>query len=328
MTPRLVITTGESAGVGPDIVLAAAATSWPAQLVAVGCMDSLAERNQALGLNVSLTPYTSGQSAAEHRANILPVINIPLNKPCIPGQLNPDNAGQVLAQLELATELCRAQECHAMVTAPVHKGVINDAGIPFTGHTEFLANKTNDATPVMLLTSGALKIALATTHLPLRAVPDAITPHSLEQSLRVLASGLRSFFGIAQPCIAVLGLNPHAGENGHMGSEELEVIGPVCDVLRAEGLSIKGPISADTAFSAAQRATTDAYLAMFHDQGLPVIKSEGFGEIVNVTLGLPIIRTSVDHGTALSLAGTGQAVSGSIEEAIEIAIHMASVTLG
>ena len=328
MTSRLVITTGESAGVGPDIVLAAAAAAWPAQLVAVGCMGTLAARNQALGLNVSLTPYRSGQAATVHRPNTLPVIDIPLKQPCTPAQLNPDNAGQVLAQLELAIELCRAQECQAMVTAPVHKAVINDAGIPFSGHTEFLANKTNDATPVMLLTSGALKVALATTHLPLRAVPEAITPHSLEQSLRVLASGLRSSFGIARPRITVLGLNPHAGEAGHMGSEELEVIGPVCDLLRAEGLSIKGPISADTAFSAAQRATTDAYLAMFHDQGLPVIKSEGFGEIVNVTLGLPIIRTSVDHGTALSLAGTGQAVSDSMEQAIEMAIHMASFTLG
>ncbi|NBT30340.1 MAG: 4-hydroxythreonine-4-phosphate dehydrogenase PdxA [Rhodobacteraceae bacterium] len=244
------------------------------------------------------------------------------------GAIHPDNAGQVLAQLELATELCRTQECHAMVTAPVHKGIINAAGIPFSGHTEFLANQTGADAPVMLLTAGALKVALATTHLPLRAVPDAITAHSLEQSLRVLASGLKSSFGIAQPRITVLGLNPHAGENGHMGNEEQEVIGPVCDLLRAEGLSIKGPISADTAFSAAQRATTDAYLAMFHDQGLPVIKSEGFGEIVNVTLGLPVIRTSVDHGTALSLAGTGQADSGSMKQAIALAIHMTSATLG
>ena len=328
MTPRLVITTGESAGIGPDIVLAAAATAWPAQLVTVGCMETLAARNQSLGLNVALAPYTTGRKATAHRTNSLPVIDIPLNQPCTPAQLNPDNAGQVLAQLELATELCRTQECHAMVTAPVHKGVINTAGIPFSGHTEFLANQTSADAPVMLLTAGALKVALATTHLPLRAVPDAITAHSLEQSLRVLATGLRLSFGIAHPRITVLGLNPHAGENGHMGSEEREVIGPVCDLLRAEGLSIKGPISADTAFSAAQRATTDAYLAMFHDQGLPVIKSEGFGEIVNVTLGLPVIRTSVDHGTALSLAGTGQADSGSIKQAIELAIHMASATLG
>ena len=328
MIPRLVITTGESAGIGPDIVLATAAASWPAQLVAVGCMETLAARNQALGLNVSLAPYTNGQNTAEHRANTLPVINIPLNKPCTPALLNPHNAGQVLAQLELATELCRAQECHAMVTAPVHKGIINTAGMPFSGHTEFLANKTSTDAPVMLLTAGALKVALATTHLPLSAVPEAITPHSLEKSLRVLAGGLRSSFGISHPRITVLGLNPHAGENGYMGSEELEVIGPVCDLLRAEGLSITGPISADTAFSAAHRAATDAYLAMFHDQGLPVIKSEGFGEIVNVTLGLPIIRTSVDHGTALSLAGTGQADASSMKQAIEMAIQMASATLG
>ena len=328
MTPRLVITTGESAGVGPDVVLASATAAWPAQLVAVGCIETLAARNQALGLNVSLAPYTSGQNATEHRANTLPVIDIPLNKPCKPALLDPDNAGQVLAQLELATELCRAQECHAMVTAPVHKGIVNTAGIPFSGHTEFLAAKTSTDAPVMLLAAGALKVALATTHLPLSAVPDAIAPSSLERSLRALASGLRSSFGILHPRITVLGLNPHAGENGHMGNEELEVIGPVCDLLRAEGLSIKGPISADTAFSAAQRAKTDAYLAMFHDQGLPIIKSERFGEIVNVTLGLPIIRTSVDHGTALSLASKGQADSSSMKQAIRMAIEMASATLG
>ena len=327
MIPRLVITTGESAGVGPDIVLATATANWPAQLVAVGCMETLAARNQALGLNVSLAPYTSGQHTAEHSVNTLPIIDIPLKKPCAPAQLDPDNAGQVLAQLELATELCRARECHAMVTAPVHKGIINTAGIPFSGHTEFLANKTSTDAPVMLLAAGALKVALATTHLPLSAVPDAITPSSLERSLRVLARGLRSSFGISHPRITVLGLNPHAGENGHIGSEELEVIGPVCNLLRAEGLSIKGPISADTAFSAAQRATTDAYLAMFHDQGLPIIKSERFGEIVNVTLGLPIIRTSVDHGTALSLAGKGQANASSMKQAVEMAIKMASATL-
>jgi len=322
MTPRLVLTTGESAGVGPDIVLAAAATEWPAQLVAVGCMTTLAARNEALGLSVSLTPYTSGQETTAHHANTLPVIDIPLGTPCTPGQPNPDNAGQVLAQLELATELCLTDECAAMVTAPVHKGVINDAGIPFSGHTEFLASKTGSENAVMLLTAGDLKVALATTHLPLRAVPDAITPHGLEQTLRVLDQGLRSSFGIAHPRITVLGLNPHAGENGHLGKEEREVIAPVCESLRAEGLTITGPISGDTAFSSTQRATTDAYLAMFHDQGLPVIKSEGFGDIVNVTLGLPIIRTSVDHGTALDLAGTGKADASSMQAAINLAIQI------
>lgn len=322
MIPRLVLTTGESAGVGPDMVLAAAATAWPAQLVAVGCMRTLAARNEALELSVSLTPYTSGQETTAHPANTLPVIDIPLATRCTPGQLNPDNAGQVLAQLELATELCRTEECAAMVTAPVHKGVINDAGIPFSGHTEFLASKTGSESPVMLLTAGDLKVALATTHLPLRTVPDAITPHSLEQTLRVLDQGLRSSFGIAHPCITVLGLNPHAGESGHLGTEELEVITPVCESLRAEGLRITGPISGDTAFTGAQLPTTDAYLAMFHDQGLPVIKSKGFGEIVNVTLGLPIIRTSVDHGTAVDLAGTGKADASSMRAAIDLAIQM------
>ena len=324
MIPRLVITTGESAGIGPDIVLATAAASWPAQLVAVGCMETLAARNQALGLNVSLAPYTSGQNTAEHRANTLPVINIPLNKPCTPALLNPDNAGQVLAQLELATELCRAQECHAMVTAPVHKGIINTAGMPFSGHTEFLANKTSTDAAVMLLTAGALKVALATTHLPLSAVPEAITPHSLEESLRVLTGGLSSSFGISHPRITVLGLNPHAGENGYMGSEELEVIGPVCDLLRAEGASITGPISADTAFIKEKTSKYDAYLAMFHDQGLPVLKSMGFGDSVNITLGLPFTRISVDHGTSYELAGKNKADPSSFKRSMELAFEFSS----
>ena len=324
MIPRLVLTTGESAGVGPDIVLAAAATDWPAQLVAVGCMATLAARNEALGLKVSLTTYTSGQETTAHSANTLPLIDIPLATPCTPGQLNPDNAGQVLAQLELATELCRAKECAAMVTAPVHKGVINDAGIPFSGHTEFLASKTGSESPVMLLTAGDLKVALATTHLPLRAVPDAITPHSLEQTLRVLDQGLRSSFGIAHPRITVLGLNPHAGEGGHLGDEEILVIEPVIQSLREKGLAIRGPLPADSAFTQPLREETDAYLAMYHDQGLTVLKSEGFGEAINVTLGLPIIRTSVDHGVALDLAGTGRADDASMKAAIEMAIQLAS----
>ena len=209
-----------------------------------------------------------------------------------------------------------------MVTAPLHKGAINDAGIPFYGHTEFLAAATGARAPVMLLIKDDLRVALATTHLPLRAVPDAITFQSLEQTLQVLNEGLASSFGITKPRITVLGLNPHAGENGHLGREEIEVISPVCEALREAGLNLTGPLSADTAFSPDQRAQTHAYLAMFHDQGLPVIKSEGFGEIVNVTLGLPIVRTSVDHGTALALAGSGSAEAGSMQKAIELAIHM------
>ena len=323
MIPRLVLTTGESAGVGPDIVLTSAATAWPAQLVAVGCMTTLAARNEALGLNVSLTPYTSGQETTVHPANTLPVIDIPLVTPCTPGQLNPDNAGQVLAQLELATELCRTEECAAMVTAPVHKGVINDAGIPFSGHTEYLRDATGANHVVMLLASESLRVALATTHLPLSRVPAAITTEFLSKTLTVLDHDLRSKFGIAKPHITVLGLNPHAGEGGHLGTEERDVIEPVCQALRDQGLQINGPVPADSAFIPSMRGVIDTYLAMYHDQGLPVLKADGFEGAVNITLGLPIIRTSVDHGTALPLAGTGKASAGSLLAAINAAEEIA-----
>ena len=323
MIPRLVITTGEPAGVGPDVVLQAAMCDWPAEIVAVGCRKTLAQRADQLGLNVVLTEYSSTQNRHSHKPGHLPLIDLPLSSDCVPGMLDTTNVSQVIAQLELATELCLVGECHAMVTAPVHKGVINSTGISFSGHTEFLARATGAEHPVMLLAAGDLKIALATTHLPLRAVPDAITTASLEKTLRALDQGLRSLFGVQNPRLTVLGLNPHAGEDGHLGREELDIIEPVCRALEAEGLKITGPISGDTAFNAECRATTDAYLAMFHDQGLPVIKSEGFGEIVNVTLGLPIIRTSVDHGTALSLAGTGKANADSMKAAIAGALTMA-----
>ena len=323
MTPRLIITTGEPAGVGPDVVLKTAMSDWPAELVAVGCQHMLTERAQHLGLNVRFMPYTSAADVTAHRAGTLPLIHVPLAEACQPGQLNTANAGAVVAQLELATELCVSGECHAMVTAPVQKSVLNDAGIPFSGHTEFLASVTGNHHPVMMLASKNLKVALMTTHLPLRSVPDAISQEALAKTLRILHAGLISDFGITQPRVTVLGLNPHAGEGGHLGGEELEIISPVCEKLRAEGMAITGPISADTAFGPERRETTDAYLAMFHDQGLPVLKAEGFGEIVNVTLGLPIRRTSVDHGTALTLAGTGQADAGSLQQAITMAIGMA-----
>ena len=322
MIPRLVLTTGEPAGVGPDIVLQAAMTDWPAELVALGCKKTLAARARQLGLPMELKPFSCGAEPSTHKAGALHFIDLPLPSPCVPGQLNSDHSEHVLAQLELATELCRAEDCNAMVTAPVHKGVINDAGIPFSGHTEFLAEATGAAWPVMLLTNGNLKVALATTHLALRAVPEAITAELLEQTIRAMDDGLKSFFGIADPRITVLGLNPHAGEDGYLGREELDVIAPICSVLRADGLNLTGPISGDTAFNSQQREQTDAYLAMFHDQGLPVIKAEGFGGIVNVTLGLPIVRTSVDHGTALALSGTGKANVSSMRKAVELAIQI------
>ena len=323
MIPRLILTTGEPAGVGPDVVLEAAMSDWPAELLAVGCRKTLAQRADQLGLKVVLTDYNSTKKKLPHQAGCLPLIDLPLSSECVPGMLDTGNVSQVIAQLELATELCRVGECDGMVTGPVHKGVINSAGVSFSGHTEFLALATGADHPVMLLMAGDLKIALATTHLPLRAVPDAITAASLEKTLRALDQGLRSMLGVQNPRLTVLGLNPHAGEDGHLGREEIDIIEPVCRTLQAQGLDITGPISGDTAFNAQCRATTDAYLAMFHDQGLPIIKSEGFGGIVNVTLGLPIIRTSVDHGTALSLAGTGKANADSMKAAIAGALTMA-----
>ena len=324
MIPRLILTTGESAGVGPDIVLLAAMHQWNAELVAIGCEATLTERAAQLGISVTFSPYASARTPAPHRAGSLPLIDIPLVSTCMPGKPDPANAGHVLSQLELAVSLCQSGECHAMVTAPVHKGVINDAGIPFSGHTEFLGRATDATNPVMLLTTGKLKVALATTHLPLRAVPDAITRESLKRTLDTLHEGLQQYFGIPQPRISVLGLNPHAGENGHLGNEEVSIIRPLCDEMRQSGLALSGPISGDTAFTPERRSETDAYLAMYHDQGLAVIKSEGFSNTVNVTLGLPIIRTSVDHGTALELAGRGQVNIGSMVAAIQQATNMAS----
>ena len=327
MIPRLILTTGDSAGVGPDIVLQAAMHDWPAELVAVGCQKTLSERAHQLGLQLALAPYQSGTKPAAHQRGSLKLIDLPLPSPCTPGTLNLHHAGQVLAQLELAVEHCRTQECQAMVTAPVHKGIINEAGIPFSGHTEFLSEATKAATPVMLLVSEHLKMALATTHLPLRAVPDSITTEHLKQVLRTLIQGLASSFQITRPQITILGLNPHAGEGGYLGHEEQAVIAPACEALRNEGLSVVGPIPADTAFNTKTRENTDAYLAMYHDQGLPVIKAQSFGKVVNVTLGLPIVRVSVDHGTALELAGTREAKPDSMMMAIETATELAISSL-
>ena len=323
MIPRLVITSGEPAGIGPDILLAAAAKPQPAQLLGIGDKALLIARAQQLALAVTLLPYTSSTPATPHRPGELPFIDVPLATGSQPGKLDPRNASQVLAQLDLAVELCRSGECQGMVTAPVHKGVINDAGIPFSGHTEYLAGALSASNVVMLLTCDNLKVALATTHLPLREVPDAITTRLIEKTLKIIHQGLSQQFGIDQPSMTVLGLNPHAGEGGHLGHEELNVISPACDAARAQGMKVTGPISADTAFTPNKLAETDTYLAMFHDQGLPVLKALGFGDAVNITLGLPIVRTSVDHGTALELAGSGRANAGSLNAAISVAYDMA-----
>ena len=321
--PKLILTTGEPAGIGPDLVLATTLLEWDSHLIAVGNESLLSERARALGLDIEFVPYSSTDPINRHHAGRIPLIDLPLNAPCTAGKIDPRNASYVLAQLDLAVSLCESGECQGMVTAPVHKAAINESGVPFSGHTEYLAEAAHTKHFVMLLASGDLRVALATTHLPLRAVPDAIEPANLESTLTVLHHDLITRFGLHQPQITVLGLNPHAGEGGHLGREDLTIIAPVCNALRERGLAITGPVPADSAFIPDMRAKTDAYLAMYHDQGLPVLKALGFHGAVNITLGLPIIRTSVDHGTALDLAASGKADAGSLKAAIQAAIDLA-----
>ncbi len=318
--PRLALTIGEPAGIGPDLAVMLARKPLDACLVALGDRDLLASRAEQLGIPLHLFDDDGG--ASPHRAGELKVIDVPLARPAEPGRLDPANARAVLEMLELAGRGCLDGRFDAVVTAPVQKSVINDAGIRFTGHTEFFAELTGAPLPVMLLAADALRVALATTHLPLRDVADAITRPGLQQVLRILHGDLQQKMGIAAPRILVCGLNPHAGEGGHLGREELDVIIPALDELRAEGLHLEGPLPADTLFTPRHLEHADAVLAMYHDQGLPVLKHVGFGHAVNITLGLPIIRTSVDHGTALDLAGTGRADPGSLDAAIRQALAM------
>lgn len=317
----IALTTGEPAGIGPDICIRLAQQTHAVQWVAIGDADVLAARAQAMGVPLRLETYQPGKSGARP-AGTLRILNIATHAPVTAGRLDPANAGYVLALLDRAVDGCLAGEFAAMVTAPVNKAVINDAGIAFSGHTEYLAARCQAAAPVMLLAAGTLRIALATTHLALSAVPAAITRDSLTHILRVLHADLIQRFGILSPRILVLGLNPHAGEAGHLGREEIDIIAPVCDALRAENMHLTGPVAADTAFNPERLAQVDAVLAMYHDQGLPVLKYAGFGHAVNVTLGLPIIRTSVDHGTALEMAGSGRADHGSLEAALAFAVAM------
>jgi 4-hydroxythreonine-4-phosphate dehydrogenase len=304
-------------------VLAAARSRHAAELVAVADPSLLALRARALRLRVVLHEFDPAAAARAHVPGRLAVAPVALRAPATPGRLDPANAPYVLETLRVAVQLCRAQRHAAVVTGPVHKGVINDAGLPFTGHTEYLAGLCGAPTPVMMLVAGSLRVALATTHLPLREVPAAITAERLRAVLRVLASDLRTRLGIARPRILVAGLNPHAGEGGHLGTEERDVIEPVVRELRGAGLRLTGPLPADTLFTRERLAGADAVLAMYHDQGLPVLKHAGFGEAVNVTLGLPLVRTSVDHGTALELAGSGRAHAGSLLAALELAATLA-----
>ncbi|OOG24766.1 4-hydroxythreonine-4-phosphate dehydrogenase PdxA [Thioalkalivibrio denitrificans] len=323
-TFRIAITPGEPAGIGPDLVIMAAQTAGEAQRVVISDPELLTSRARMLGLDLSIREFDPGLPPLPDPPGVLSVLPCPLRAPVRAGHLEPTNARHVLSMLEQAVDGCLDGRFAAMVTGPVHKGVINDAGIPFTGHTEFLAARSGAELPVMLLAAGDLRVALATTHLPLRAVSDAITGPLLEQTLRILDADLRRRFGIQAPRILVCGLNPHAGEGGHLGREEIEIITPALDRLRAQGLRLEGPLPADTLFTPRHLEHADAVLAMYHDQGLPVLKHAGFGRAVNITLGLPLIRTSVDHGTALDLAGTGRAEAGSLAQAEALAVALAA----
>lgn len=318
--PVIALTSGEPAGIGPDLALMLARADFPARIVVIGDEEMLAARCRALGLTASLCRYVATGLAS---SDALEIDHVPLAHPARPGHLDAANGPYVLATLDRAIDGCLAGEFDAMVTAPVHKGAINDAGIPFTGHTEYLAQRTGAEHVVMMLVGGGLRVALATTHLALADVPRAITRASLAATLRVTRTGLSDQFGIANPRILVSGLNPHSGESGHLGREEIEVIEPVIRALAAEGMSVEGPIPADTLFVPERLQRADCALAMYHDQGLPVLKYASFGRGVNVTLGLPIVRTSVDHGTALDLAGTGRAEVGSLNEAMRLALDIA-----
>jgi 4-hydroxythreonine-4-phosphate dehydrogenase len=321
--PPLALTAGEPAGIGPDLCILLARDPPPCPLVILANRDLLASRAAQLGQPFAVPDYQPGAAAP------LSLLSLPLAAPVEPGRLNSANAGYVLDGLRRAVAGCQSGEFAGLVTGPVHKGVINEAGIAFTGHTEFLADLTGTPRVVMMLAGDMsngtpLRVALVTTHLPLRAVADAITPAALEETLRILHAALKRDFAATSPRILVAGLNPHAGESGHMGHEEIEVIEPVLDRLRGEGMDLAGPLPADTLFQPKYLDRADAVLAMYHDQGLPVLKHACFGQGINVTLGLPIVRTSVDHGTALDLAGSGKASAGSLRVAIAAAWHMAN----
>jgi 4-hydroxythreonine-4-phosphate dehydrogenase len=316
-TPVIAVTAGEPAGIGPDLCAILAGKRFAARLVFVGDRGVIAARARSRGLGFDLPDYVPGADAPSS------LLHVAAPAPVAAGRLDPANGRHVLALLDRALDGCRSGEFAAMVTAPVQKSTINDAGVPFTGHTEYLAERTGTPRVVMMLAGGGLRVALATTHLPLSAVPAAITREGLEAVLRILDRDLRLRFGIGRPRILVAGLNPHAGESGHLGREEIEIVSPAIESMRREGLAVEGPLPADPLFTTRVLAGADAVLAMYHDQGLPVLKHASFGHAVNVTLGLPVIRTSVDHGTALDLAGSGEVDAGSLEAAVLLAIDLA-----
>ena len=322
--PKIAIASGEPAGIGPDITLLCALNGYPAKLGIIADPEVLKQRKNALGLSVDIVEINASDQIPEHVPGTAHVIPIPSHSPVEAGNLNVDNSQYVVSCIDTAVDLCKSNEFDAMVTAPAHKGIINDAGIPFSGHTERIAERTDTEQPVMMLANSALRVCLVTTHLPLARVADHITQERIDHTIRVMHRDLIKLYGIDNPVIGVCGLNPHAGEGGHLGNEELDIICPALDRLRAEGFNLLGPLPADTAFTQQNLGKVDSILAMYHDQGLPVIKHSGFGEVVNITLGLPIIRTSVDHGTALDLAATGNANHSSMDSAIRLAMEFAS----
>lgn len=321
---RIVVTAGEPAGIGLDLCAMLAHEAINASIVVIADSNALLARANSLNIQLELHEYQQEELPSVHAGNgHLAIIHESTSQPVIAGALNIANSAYVLKTLSDALQGCQENVFDAMVTAPVHKGIINEAGIAFTGHTEFLAEETNTEQVVMMLVGGGMRVALATTHLPLTQVSAAITAENLTKTIRILHTDLVQKFGIKHPRIMVAGLNPHAGEGGYLGNEEIEIITPVLEKLRAEGMNLIGPMPADTMFSQKNIANTDAFLAMYHDQGLTVLKHASFGEGVNVTLGLPIIRTSVDHGTALDLAGKGNIEIGSLLAAINLAIELA-----
>jgi 4-hydroxythreonine-4-phosphate dehydrogenase len=320
---RIAVTPGEPAGIGPDLCVQLAQQNLPCQLIAIGSPELLDQRARQLGAPIKLTNFDASLPATPQQSGSLTVLPVDLAEPVESGRLNSANSRYVLKTISKAAKGCMDGLFDAMVTAPVHKGIINDSGFAFSGHTEYIAGLTG-GNPVMMLATPGLRVALVTNHLPLSQVSQAITHTRLRTVIRILDQDLRTSFKLDNPKILVCGLNPHAGENGHLGKEEIEIIEPVLEGFRKQGFNLQGPLPADTLFTPKYLASADAILAMYHDQGLPVLKHMGFGKAVNITLGLPIIRTSVDHGTALDLAGTGKADTGSLLFAIETALTMAA----
>jgi len=325
MLPVIAITPGEPAGIGPDLAILTAHEKLNCSRVYFADPEMLSQRAEALGININIEVIQSAAHVPEHTDNTMHVVAVKLENPVTPGLLDHSNAHYVLQCIREAVESQQNHQTQALMTCPIHKGIINEAGIKFSGHTEFLAELTN-GTPVMMLAAEPekLRVALVTTHLPLSQVSSAITKENLARVISILHHDLQTKYGIQNPHILVCGLNPHAGENGHMGTEEIEVITPVLNTLRLQGLNLSGPLPADTLFTPKYLDTADAVLAMYHDQGLPVLKHVGFGHAINITLGLPVIRTSVDHGTALDLAATKNIDTGSYKAALETAIYLAN----